>query len=241
MLPLSLGIPQRQAVAKAIQGRYSPIISVQTRSADMSIQDVPKIYLITPNVLDLNCFPRKLSEILDAIDVSCLRLSLSSSNEDEIARAADAVREITHTRDVAVVIEQHTLLVARLGLDGVHLTNGTHNIRQLRKNLGKDVILGAFCNASRHAGLNAGEAGADYVSFGPVSASALGDGKQVDPELLAWWSEMIEIPVVAEGGITEEKIQSLSDKVDFFGIGSEIWEAEDPVLKIKTFSKAIKG
>jgi len=94
MLPLSLGIPQRQAVAKAIQGRYSPIISVQTRSADMSIQDVPKIYLITPNVLDLNCFPRKLSEILDAIDVSCLRLSLSSSNEDEIARAADAVREI---------------------------------------------------------------------------------------------------------------------------------------------------
>ena len=98
----------------------------------MSIQDVPKIYLITPNVLDLNCFPRKLSEILDAIDVSCLRLSLSSSNEDEIARAADAVREITHTRDVAVVIEQHTLLVARLGLDGVHLTNGTHNILQLR-------------------------------------------------------------------------------------------------------------
>ena len=52
---------------------------------------------------------------------------------------------------------------------------------------------------------------------------------------------MIEIPVVAEGGITEEKIRSLSDKVDFFGIGSEIWEAEDPVLKIKTFSKAIKG
>jgi thiamine-phosphate pyrophosphorylase len=89
--------------------------------------------------------------------------------------------------------------------------------------------------------LNAGEAGADYISFGPIAGSALGDGDQVNPELLEWWSEMIEIPVVVEGGITEELIRSLSDKVDFFAIGPEIWEAEEPVAKLKSLSAALNG
>ena len=207
----------------------------------MTSQDLPQIYLITPNVLDIESFPDKLSRVLDKANVACLRLSLSSSNEDDIARAADAIREVAHARDIALVIEKHTLLVDRLGLDGVHLTDGGRNLRQLRKDLGKDSILGAFCNTSRHTGLNAGESGADYVSFGPVAVSALGDGEQVDPELLGWWSEMIEIPVVVEGGITEDIIRSLSDRVDFFAIGPEIWEAEDPQERLKTFSAAING
>ena len=207
----------------------------------MSTQDLPQIYLITPNVIDIKSFPEELSRILDTVDVAYLRLSLSSSNEDEIARAVDAVREVAHERDIALVIEKHTLLVNRLGLDGVHLMDGGRNLRQLRQDLGKDAILGAFCSTSRHAGLNAGEAGADYISFGPIAGSALGDGDQVDPELLEWWSEMIEIPVVVEGGITEELIRSLSDKVDFFAIGPEIWEAEKPVAKLKSLSAALNG
>ena len=207
----------------------------------MTSQDLPQIYLITPNVLDIESFPDKLSRVLDKADVACLRLSLSSSNEDDIARTADALRDVAHARDIMLVIERHALMVDRLGLDGVHLMDGGRNLRQLRKDMGNDIILGAFCNTSRHEGIGAGEAGADYVSFGPVVASTLGDGNQVDPELLSWWSEMIEIPVVVEGGITEELIRSLSDKVDFFAIGPEIWEAEEPVAKLKSLSAALNG
>ena len=207
----------------------------------MTSQDLPQIYLITPNVLDIESFPDKLSRVLDKADVACLRLSLSSSNEDDIARTADALRDVAHARDIMLVIERHALMVDRLGLDGVHLMDGGRNLRQLRKDMGNDIILGAFCNTSRHEGIGAGEAGADYVSFGPVVASTLGDGNQVDPELLSWWSEMIEIPVVVEGGITEELIRSLSDKVDFFAIGPEIWEAEEPVAKLKSLSAAHNG
>ena len=41
---------------------------------------------------------------------------------------ADALREIAHARDVALVIERHVLLVERLGLDGVHLTDGARSV-----------------------------------------------------------------------------------------------------------------
>ena len=159
-------------------------------------------------------------------------------DENLIAKSADALRQVAHARDVALVIERHALLVDRLGLDGVHLLDGGRNIRNLRKDMGEDTILGAFCNTSRHEGLSAGEAGADYVSFGPIHAGALGNGSQVNPDLLQWWSEMIEVPVIIEGGLTEKLITDLSNKVDFFAIGPEIWNTVDPLAHLKKLAAA---
>ena len=207
----------------------------------MSTKDLPQIYLVTPSVIDLDFYPDQLARVLDSVEIACLRLGLASSDEDHISRSADALRDIAHARDIMLVIERHALLVERLGLDGVHLMDGGRNLRQLRKDLGEDAILGAYCNTSRHDGLTAGEAGADYVSFGPVAASALGDGVQVDPELLSWWSEMIEVPVVAEGGLTADSIRSLSHKVDFFAIGAEIWTQDDPLAKLQMLAAARNG
>jgi thiamine-phosphate pyrophosphorylase len=195
--------------------------------------DRPQLYLITPPDFDLDTFPARLAAVLDGVDIACLRLSLAARDEDRIARAADALREIAHARDVALVIERHALLVQRLGLDGVHLTDGARNIRTLRKDLGSDAIIGAFCGVTRHEGISAAEAGADYVSFGPVGATTLGTGAQADKELFEWWSEMIETPVVAEGALSVDLIRTLAPHVDFFGIGDEIWQHEDPLTALR--------
>jgi thiamine-phosphate pyrophosphorylase len=119
-----------------------------------------------------------------------------------VARAADACREIAHARDVPLVIEKHAGLVERLGLDGVHLTDAARSVRATRKALGPDRVVGAACGASRHDGMAAGENGADYIAFSPVGDMGLGDGIRAGRDLFAWWSEMIELPVVAEGGLT---------------------------------------
>ena len=95
--------------------------------------------------------------------------------------------------DVAIVIDNHMLMVQRLGLDGVHLTDGARQVRYVRKELGSDAIVGAFCGTTRHDGMNAGEAGADYVAFGPIGTSPLGLGEQVDFDLFDWWSKVIEV------------------------------------------------
>lgn len=199
----------------------------------------PQIYLITPPEFELSSFPKQLAQVLDAHEVACLRLSMASQDEDRVSRAADALREVAHARDIAVTIAEHVQLVERLGLDGVHLTDGARSVRKLRKELGADPIVGTFCGTSRHDGMNAGEAGVDYVSFGPVGASALGDGAVADPELFAWWSEMIEVPVVAEGALTVETISQLTPVTDFFGIGPEIWSAEDPAAALGTLIAAM--
>jgi thiamine-phosphate pyrophosphorylase len=205
----------------------------------MDQPEQPQIYLITPPEIELSSFPDVLASVLDTHPIACVRLALSTRDEDRLSRAADALREVTHARDVALVISDHMLLVERLGLDGVHLSDAARSVRYTRKELGDDAIVGSFCGVSRHDGMAAGEAGADYVSFGPVQASPLDDGSFAELDVFQWWSEMIEVPVVAEGALDAAMIRTLTPYTDFFGVGDEIWQQENPAAAIGDLIKAM--
>jgi thiamine-phosphate pyrophosphorylase len=200
-----------------------------------------QLYLITPPVFGPD-LPDRIAALLDATGVACVRLALAAGSEDDVARAADALRPVVHARDVPLVVTDHYRLVPRLGLDGVHLSDGSRQVRAVRKALGADAIIGAFARTSRHDGMTAGEIGADYVAFGPVGATGLGDGTTAPPELFEWWAEMIEVPVVAEGGLTPELARALSGAADFLAVGPEVWTApEGPEAALTAFASAVAG
>jgi thiamine-phosphate pyrophosphorylase len=205
----------------------------------MADTTAPQIYLVTPAEFELSIFSDKLQRVLDVTEIACVRLAMATRDEVRIARAADALREVMHQRDIALVIAEHQGMVERLGLDGVHLLDGSRNVRAVRKSLGSDAIIGAFCGTSKHDGMTAAESGADYVAFGPVGATGLGDGSVAELDLFEWWSEMIEVPVVAEGALTTGTIGDLAAVTDFLGIGDEIWATEDPAATLANFSKLI--
>ena len=199
----------------------------------MAAQDRPQITLITPPVLDRDRFPDLLAAVMDRVEIACLRLSLAASDDDTIGRAADACRQVAHARDVAVVIENHVLFALRHGLDGIHLTDGARSVRAMRKELGPDAIVGAFCGTTRHEGITAGEAGADYVAFGPIGQTTLGHGNSAEFDLFDWWSAMIEVPVIAEGALTRALVAKLGPVTDFFAVGIEIWSDPDPAAALE--------
>ena len=132
---------------------------------EMLKSEQPKLYIISPAEFEIERFSEDLKPILDSIEISCFRLALSTQEENTIAKTADVIRNICHSRDVAIVIEDHFLFVQKHGLDGVHLSDGARNVRKARGNLGKEAIVGAFCGNSKHNGITAGEAGADYISL----------------------------------------------------------------------------
>lgn len=202
--------------------------------------DQPNLYLVTPTSFEVESFVPRLSAILDAEPIACLRLALVAGHEDDLARAADALREIAHARDVPLVLSGHAGMVERLGLDGVHLADGPRSVRATRKALGADAIVGAFCSSLRHDGMSAGEAGADYIAFGPMGDSALMDGPRADHELFAWWSEMIELPVVAEGALDVGLIEAFAPVTDFFAIGAEIWREDDALAALRALIAPIR-
>ncbi|MEM8732543.1 MAG: thiamine phosphate synthase [Pseudomonadota bacterium] len=201
--------------------------------------ELPQTYLVTPSSFELARFADDLARVLDAGPIACVRLALASRDQDDLCRTADALRLVCHERDICLVISDHVVLVEKLGLDGVHLTAGTRGVREARKALGVDAIVGSHCGTSRHDGMSAGEAGADYISFGPVGGGDLGDGALAQTEVFEWWSQMIELPVVAEGGLAAEDVSRLAPFVDFFAFGDEVWSKDDPVHALNAMRAAM--
>ena len=84
-----------------------------------------------------------------------------------------------------------------------------------------DLQLGVWCGGSRDSAMQAGQDGADYVAFGPFS----GGDDAADVELLSWWVELMELPAVAEGGITLANCGTLvAAGADFLAVDDAIWQ-----------------
>lgn len=200
----------------------------------------PSIYLVTPEDAAPDALLGPLEAALATGLVACLRLSLASSEEEAWRRAAESLRAVTDAHDVAFVVRDHFRLAVALGLDGVHLSDTRTPVRTARKELGEDRIVGAFAGSSRHQGMVVAEAGADYVSFGPVgNAGALGDGNRAGADVFAWWAEMIETPVVAEGGVTLAEATALKGSVDFVVPETGIWREADIAAAVRRYAEAL--
>ena len=203
-----------------------------------------RIYLITPPVLEPVRFADLLAAALDAGDVAAVQLRLKDVDDDTWRRAIDVLRPVTQGRDVAFLLNDRADLVIGTGSDGVHVGQDDMPARQARKLIGPDLTLGVTCKGSRDLAMQAGEDGADYVAFGAFFPSTTKDvTNQVDPEILAWWSELMELPSCAIGGITPEYCGPLVRAgTDFLAVVGCIWNHPDgPAAGVKALNAAIKA
>jgi thiamine-phosphate pyrophosphorylase len=202
-----------------------------------------RLYLVTPAQLEPEVLAALAERALATGWVACLRLDLGAAPEDAWRAAAAALVPVAHASDVAVVIAEHHRLVGPLGLDGVHLAASRTQVREARRALGPEKIVGAFAGASRHKGMTVAEAGADYVSLGPVGdVGALGDGTRAGDDLFEWWAEMIETPVVAEGGVMPEDAARLKDWADFVVPEVSVWEDPQGIeAALARYAEALGG
>lgn len=188
----------------------------------------PRLYLTSPLSYDPAAFAERLAAALPGGDVACLRLRLAAFGPAEARAAVAAVKPVAQGRGVALVLEDAPGLALEMGADGVHLSApAPSKIKEARAAVGPDAIVGAFAGHVRHDGLVAGEAGADYVAFGPVAQDGPEPAPLADKALFDWWSEMIELPAVMEGGLTLENLPAFAQWADFATLGRAVWEAPD--------------
>ena len=160
--------------------------------------------------------------------LACIRLTGGGADTDW-RRAADFLKASVKERDISIIIESRIDLVAPLELDGVHLAGGPKRVRRARSELGPDLIVGAFCGATRHMGMQAGENGADYVSFGPVRQTDAAGVEIANPELFKWWNEFTVLPSMAEGGIRSGSWGPYAQLADFLLVGAAEPADKDPL------------
>ena len=200
-----------------------------------------QLYLISP--LDVSgSFPERLDRALDAGKgvITAFQFRVKGFDQHEAARLAEPLQAICAAREVAFVVNDDIALAKRIGADGVHLGQADGDPREAREELGREAQIGVTCHDSRHLALEAGEAGADYVAFGAFFPSKTKEtSHRAELELLEWWSEMVELPSVAIGGITPANCAPLIRAgADFLAVSGAIWSG-DEVAAVKAFVEQI--
>jgi thiamine-phosphate pyrophosphorylase len=186
-----------------------------------------RLYLVTPPRLEPVSFRDQLAAALDAGDVGAVQLRLKDADDDAWARAIAVLRPVAQSRDVAFLLNDRADLVRDTGCDGVHVGQEDMPVREARRILGPDLMLGISCHGSRELAMTGGEDGADYVAFGAFFPSGTKTEAPVEaePEILGWWSEIMELPCVAIGGITPENCAPLVQAgADFLAVVSAVWD-----------------
>ena len=105
--------------------------------------------------------------------------------------------------NVPLLINDDVELAARIGAAGVHLGQGDIPLAEARQRLGPEAIIGISCHSSLELALQARQGGANYVAFGRFFPSHTKPiAVQADPGVLTQAKRMLDIPLVAIGGIT---------------------------------------
>jgi len=201
-----------------------------------------RLYLVTPPALDPVPFRDLLAAALDAGDVAALQLRLKPAEDDAIRRAIDVLRPVAQSRGVAFLLNDCPELARATACDGAHVGQEDMAAAQARRVLGADLTLGVTCHDSRDLAIQAGEDGADYVAFGAFFPTATKEAKtRADPELIAWWSELMELPCVAIGGITAENCAPLVEAgADFLAVVGAVWaHPRGPAAGVRAMNEAI--
>lgn len=149
---------------------------------------------------------------------------------------------MTQEREVAFILNDRPDLAADMGCDGVHVGQDDMPYAAARALVGPNATVGITCKASRHLAMEAAEAGADYVAFGAFFPTTTKQATvRAKPDILTWWSSLMEVPCVAIGGITAANLAPLVHAgADFLAIASGVWaHPGGPAAGVEAVNRAI--
>jgi thiamine-phosphate pyrophosphorylase len=200
-----------------------------------------QLYLISP--LDVGRdFPERLDAALGAGPVAAFQFRVKGIDQHAAAKLAAPLQEICAAHEVAFIVNDSISLAKRINSDGVHLGQADGDVKEAREELGRDAQIGVTCHNSRHLGMEAGEAGADYVAFGAFYQSATKAVEHMaEIETLELWSKVMEIPCVAIGGITlDNAIPLITAGADFIAVSNAAWnDPRGPAAAIADFNAVL--
>ncbi|MDI6889559.1 MAG: thiamine phosphate synthase [Thermodesulfovibrionales bacterium] len=145
----------------------------------------------------------------------------------EVYEEAVKLRKFTKDYNAVFIVNDYVDIAICVDADGVHLGQDDLPLREARKIMGRDRIIGVSTHSLEQA-IEAERGGADYIGFGPVFHTLTKDaGEPKGTDMLREVKRQVNIPVVAIGGISLENIRSVLDTgVDAVAVASAILKGD---------------
>ena len=195
---------------------------------------IPIIYpIIDSSLVTLDNIGKTAEAIIDG-GAKILQLRAKSLSSKEFLETARIIRKITKDKGTVFIVNDRVDIALLTDADGVHLGQGDLPVKEARRLLGNNKIIGYSTHNLREA-LEAVRLPVDYISFGPIFPTKTKEDAQM-PKGLKGLSEVrkaVEIPIVAIGGITETNmVHVLNEGVEGVAMISEILTVKDISQKI---------
>jgi thiamine-phosphate pyrophosphorylase len=148
---------------------------------------------------------------------------------------ASLLARLCAAHDVPLIVNDHVELAMALPAAGLHVgaddCDGPATLRALRARLGQRRILGVSCYRSIDLAREAVAAGADYVAFGSVFASATKPHAPPAPLDLFEQAGDLGVARIGIGGITRDNIAALiAAGADAAAVIGELFASGDPAV-----------
>ena len=213
-------------------------------NADKRIFD-PRLYLV---IGEGDCAGRPLGEVVRAAvegGVSLVQLREKTlSTQDFIARARE-LRALLRPSGVPLIINDDLEVAIAAEADGLHVGQGDVSAPQARAGLGPKAILGLSVGNLQELA-ESDLRGCDYIGCGPVYATGTkaDAGDAIGPSGLASVVHELrgraEIPTVAIGGISQERVAELAGSgAAGIAVVSAIASAPDPRAAARYLRQAV--
>jgi thiamine-phosphate diphosphorylase len=188
---------------------------------------VPRLHLIGPLVVEPNDYPRIAAA---AIQGGCdaVHLRVPAGTTEDVLALARTLRALS--RDTVLIVNDRLDVAIVAGADGVQLGERGFTVEDARRVLPPAALIGRSVHDIEGARA-AADAGADYLLAGHIFDTP---SKQGTPGRgLGWLAELaqaVQVPVIALGGITSERIPAvLAAGAHGVALGRELLSADDPM------------
>lgn len=141
--------------------------------------------------------------------VTLVQLREKNLDEKEFIKEAISIRKLCHRYQVPLIINDNVKIALESGADGVHVGIEDAPVAEIRRQVGKDFIIGATAKTIEQAQA-AQAAGADYLGVGAVFPSPTKKNAiRITREQLLAICSSVSIPAVAIGGISLSNVEEI--------------------------------
>ncbi len=209
-------------------------------SAPQNSSDRCRLVLVTPPLADSAKLATLLSAALSGGDVASVILDIGDLDEATFQLVAEKAVPIIQEKGAAAIILNDTRIAGRVGADGIHIEGKAAELGEAIEKHTPKMIVGTGNLRDRHSAMEIGELQPDYIFFGKIGADNKPDAHPRNLSLAEWWSELVEIPSIAQAGNTlESVIPAAQTGADFVALGSAVFEAEDPATAVKEANRLL--
>jgi len=140
----------------------------------------------------------------------CLQLREKELDEQELLARARQLNKLCREQEVLFIVNDRPDIAVLADADGVHVGQEDMSVADARRIVGPDRLVGISTHTPEQFRA-AVEQLPDYIAVGPMFPSSTKPQTNVPgPELRALAVRETEIPIVAIGGITPDKLDTLS-------------------------------